>query len=108
MKARGAIIIILVFSLAVYVLAWAPWLDNKETHDRVLREKGWVDGTIQPVENITASDDALRDMIEYSRSRGVTDGILICDYNVKWALFGRWVASCEGTYYVTFWGEIWP
>jgi hypothetical protein len=96
----------LVFSLAVCVLAWAPWLDNEEIHDRVLREKGWIDGTIRPVENIIASDDALRDMIEYSRSHVVTDVILIRDYNVKWAPFGRWVASCEGAYYVTFWGDM--
>jgi len=35
----------------------------------------------------------------------VEDGILICDYNVMWFPFGRWVASCEGGYYVTFWGK---
>lgn len=95
------------FSLAVSVLAWAPWLDDKEIHDRVLREKGRMDGTIQPIENIMASDEALRDMIEYSRNHGVTDGVLICDYEMKWVPFGRWVASCEGAYYVTFWGKIW-
>jgi len=25
-----------------------------------------------------------------------------------WFPFGRWVASCEGGYYVTFWGQIFP
>jgi hypothetical protein len=33
---------------------------------------------------------------------------LICDYNVMWTPFGRWVASCEGGYYVTFWDKIFP
>lgn len=29
----------------------------------------------------------------------------MCDYNVMWFPFGRWVASCEGGYYVIFWGK---
>jgi hypothetical protein len=33
-------------------------------------------------------------------------GELICDYNVTWFPFGRWVASCEGGYFVTFSGQI--
>ena len=33
---------------------------------------------------------------------------LTCDYNVMWTPFGRWVASCEGGYYVTFWDKIFP
>lgn len=100
---------ILAVMLSIFlVLAWAPWLDYKEIRDRVLREKGRIDGTIQPLENIVANEEALREMVEYSRSRGITDGIIICDYNVRWFPFGRWVASCEGGYYVTFWGQIIP
>ncbi len=72
------------------LLLWAPWLDDQEIHDRVLRERGHQDGTYDWV---TYPDGSRR----YE---------LICDYNVMWAPFGRWVASCEGAYYVTFWGEV--
>jgi hypothetical protein len=101
---RFAAALVLVALLLLFLLIWAPWLDDKEVHDRVLREKGGIDGTIQPMENLTASEAALEEMREYSRSKGVTDGVLICDYEVTWLPFGRWVASCEGGYYVTFFG----
>ncbi|MFA4946481.1 MAG: hypothetical protein WC607_03020 [Candidatus Micrarchaeia archaeon] len=64
------------------LFAWAPWLDDDKIHDLVLQEKGRVDGTIDET------------------------GALICDYNVNWAPFGRWVASCEGGWYVNFHGKI--
>ncbi|MEM1986370.1 MAG: hypothetical protein QXG36_02555 [Nitrososphaeria archaeon] len=97
-------IIVMIFLL----LAWAPWLNDDEVHDRVLKEKGRKDGTIVPIEKIIASEETLKEMIEYSRAHGVEDGILICDYKVMWFPFGRWVASCEGGYYVTFYGQIIP
>lgn len=80
----GRTIIIIVTStlLILLLLAWAPWLDNQAIHDKIMREKAKIDGTID------------------------RNGNLICDYNVMWAPFGRWVASCEGGYYVTFYGEI--
>ncbi len=90
MKARGATLIILVFSLVVF--AWAPWLDDKEVHDMVFREKAHKDGTMGWV----------------TLPNGTRVYTLVCDYDVKWAPFGRWVASCEGGYYVTFWEEVWP
>ncbi|MEM2842102.1 MAG: hypothetical protein QW201_02225 [Thermoproteota archaeon] len=105
---KVATTLIFVALLVLAMLAWAPWLDNKEIHDMVLREKGKLDGTIQPIDKVVASEEALRDMMEYSRIHGITDGILICDYKVMWLPFGRWVASCEGGYYVTFWGQILP
>ena len=75
--------------LALLLLAWAPWLDDHAIHDRVFQEKAHKDGTmgwlIQP--------DGTR---EYT---------MICDYTVVWCPFGRWVASCEGGYYVTFWAN---
>lgn len=92
MKVHRAILIILVFSLVVFVFAWAPWLDDKEVHDMVFREKAHRDGTMDWVR----------------LPNGTRVYTLICDYNVNWAPFGRWVASCEGGYYVTFWGKIWP
>lgn len=85
-----------------------PWLDDREIHDRVLRERGWKDGTIVPIEKVIASEEALQEMIEYSKSHGVEDGILVCDYKVVWFPFGRLVVSCEGGYYVTFFGKIIP
>ena len=83
-------IIILTIVFVLLLLVWAPWMDSQEIHDRVFQEKAYKDGTmgwvIQP--------DGTR---EYT---------LICDYNVMWFPFGRWVASCEGGYFVTFWGKI--
>lgn len=94
--------------LILFLLAWAPWLNDKEIHDRILKDRGRKDGTIVPIEKIIVSEEALKEMIEYSRAHGVEDGILICDYKVMWFPFGRWVASCEGGYYVTFYGQIIP
>ncbi len=78
--------------LLLLLLAWAPWMDNQAIHDKVFQEKAHKDGTmgwlLQP-----------DGTIEYT---------LICDYNVMCFPFGRLVASCEGAYYVTFWGRILP
>ena len=82
--------IILTIVFILFLLFWAPWLDNQAIHDRVFEEKAHIDGTIGWV---TKPDGT----IEYT---------LICDYNVMWVPFGRWVASCEGGYFVTFWGKI--
>jgi len=68
--------------LILTLLAWAPWLDDQAIHDRVILEKARIDGTIGQ------------------------NGNLIWDYSVMWVPFGRWVASCEGGYFVTFYGEI--
>jgi len=80
----GRTIIVIVTStlLILLLLAWAPWLDDQAIHDKIMWEKAKIDGTID------------------------RNGNLICDYNVRWAPFGRWVASCEGGYYVAFYGEI--
>lgn len=75
-------VIILTVLLVILLLALAPWMDNKAIHDQVLRERGKIDGTI---------------------NKG---GDLICDYKVMWFPFGRYVASCEGGWYVTFYGKI--
>ena len=69
--------------LVLVLLAWAPWMDDKAIHDRVFEERARIDGTIDK-----------------------QTGELICDYTVAWFPFGRWVASCEGGYFVTFWGKI--
>lgn len=82
MKKNTKIIIIAVLLLLV-LLAWAPWMNNQAIHDRVFQERARIDGTIDK-----------------------QTGELICDYNVMWFPFGRWVASCEGGYFVTFWGKI--
>jgi hypothetical protein len=75
----------LVFMLGLLVLlfAWAPWLDDAAIHDQVFAERAHIDGTIDK-----------------------QTGEVICDYSVSWCPFGRWVASCEGGYFVTFWGKI--
>jgi hypothetical protein len=78
--------------LLLGTLVWAPWLNNQEIHDRVFQEKAHKDGTYGWV----------------IYPDGTKKYELICDYKVMWAPFGRWVASCEGAYYVTFWGQIIP
>lgn len=65
------------------LLAWAPWMNDQAIHDGVFEEKARLDGTMN---NETSE--------------------MLCDYSVNWAPFGRWVASCEGGYFVTFYGGI--
>ncbi len=83
MSRNKKIIIIAIITIIVVIFARAPWLNNQSLHDKVFEERAEIDGTIDK-----------------------HTGELICDYNVMWAPFGRWVASCEGGYYVTFWGKI--
>ncbi len=80
----------LVFLAIFGLLLWAPWINDKEIHDKVFKEKAHKDGTYG--------------LVVYPN--GTKRYELICDYKVMWAPFGRWVASCEGAYYVTFWGAI--
>ena len=75
-------IIITIIIAVIAVLAWAPWLNNQSLHDKVFEERAEFDGTIDK------------------------DGNLNCDYNVNWFPFGRYIASCEGGYFATFWGKI--
>ena len=49
--------------LIILIFAFAPWLNDREIHERVLKEKGRLDHTIDE------------------------DGRLICDYKVNWAPF---------------------
>ena len=106
---RNLKIAIFALLLILFLLAWAPWLNDKEIHDKVLKERGWKDGTITTVEHFKELDnETLQKLIEDSRRKGVENGILICDYEVRWFPFGRIVRSCEGIYFVTFWGQIFP
>ncbi len=82
---RNAKMIIIVILLILFVLAWAPWMNNQAIHDKIFQEKALVDGTIDR-----------------------NTGELICDYNVMWFPFGRYVASCEGGYFVAFYGIVSP
>jgi len=74
---------IILFISLLFLLAWAPWMDNKAIRNRVFDERAKIDGTIDK-----------------------QTGELICDYDVTWLPFGRYVASCEGGYFVTFWSKI--
>ncbi len=83
--------IVFILSLIVlFLLAWAPWLNEKEIHDRVFQEKAHKDGTMGWV----------------IYPDGTKEYELICDYKVSWFPFGRIVGSCEGIHFVTFWGQI--
>ncbi len=104
-------IIIIVFLLLLFLLAWAPWMDNQAIHDKILKEKGWKDGTIISMEraeelNRTGNLRLDEEIFEESEKLGIIDGVVICDYNVMWAPFGRYVVSCEGGYFVNFYGKI--
>lgn len=105
--------VIVAILIVVFLLAWAPWMNDQAIHDQILEEKGKKDGTVIPIVDYESQFDTipaenLENLIEESRKKGVEEGILICDYNVMWAPFGRWVASCEGGYYVTFYGGVQP
>jgi len=76
--------------LVLLLLAWAPWMDGQDIHDKVFRKKAHKDGTMG--------------WVHYPN--GIKSYELICDYKVSWLPFGRLVGSCEGIYYVTFWGKI--
>ena len=93
MKQKDKFIIMLIGAILILlILTWAPWLDNKEIYDKVLEAKAHKDGTYG--------------WVVYPN--GTKRYELICDYEVHYAPLGRWVASCEGGYYVTFWGQIIP
>ena len=83
-------IILFLILLGVILLFWAPWMDKQVIHDKVFQEKAHKDGTMSWV----------------TQPNGTREYTLICDYNVMWFPFGRWVASCEGGYFVTFWGKM--
>jgi len=83
MKQKAKIAMAAIALILIALLAWAPWLDNKAIHDRVFQERAGIDGTLNK-----------------------QTGELICDYDVMWFPFGRYVASCEGGYFVTFWGQM--
>lgn len=45
--------IVIIFSvLILFLLVWAPWLNDKEIHDMFLKDRGRKDGTIVPIEKI--------------------------------------------------------
>lgn len=76
-------LVVFIVLVMMGILCWAPWLNNQKLHDQVMESyRPLQDGTIDK------------------------DGVLICDYDVKWVPFGRYVVSCEGGYGVMFWGEI--
>ena len=87
---RDRKIVLIFILLFLFLLVWAPWMDDQVIHDKVFQEKAHIDGTMGW---ITQPD-------------GKSEYTLICDYSVRWVPFGRWVASCEGCYFVTFWGKI--
>jgi len=75
--------IILLLALIFGLLTWAPWLDNARLYDEVLNSsRPQKDGTID------------------------SSGNLVCNYKLQIFPLGRLVTSCEGSYYVTFWGLI--
>ena len=76
-------IVIAAIVLLLLLLAWAPWLDDQAIRDKVFQERAHIDGTIDK-----------------------ETGKIICDYNVEWFPFGRYVASCEGGYFIPFWGQM--
>lgn len=81
---RNFLFIVTIVLISMF-LTWAPWLNDQKLHDEVLNSN-------RPHQDKTIDDS----------------GNLVCDYSVIKFPLGRWVASCEGGYYVTFWGQIIP
>jgi len=67
-------------------------MDGEKIRDRVFEEKAHIDGTMTWV----------------TYPNGTRKYEKICDYSVSWFPFGRYVASCEGGYFVNFYGQIIP
>ena len=82
MKMKGKLVLFLAL-LVLVIFASAPWMDDQAIHNIVFEERARIDGTIEK-----------------------QTGELLCEYNVMWVPFGRWVASCEGGYFFTFWGQL--
>ncbi len=80
--ASAGYLTIILIAIILLLFAWAPWMDEKQIHGKVLAEKGKIDHTIDE------------------------NGSVVCDYYVNWFPFGRIVSSCEGGYFVSFWGQI--
>jgi hypothetical protein len=89
---RKSQFLVLLGFVFILLLAWAPWLNDEEIYDKVFQDKAHIDGTLGWV----------------TYPNGTSRYTQICDYQVRWLPFGRWVASCEGGYYVTFWNQIIP
>ncbi len=70
--------LLLIIILILIALAWSPWLNDKFIHNKILIEKGTIG----------------------------SGNTVLCDYSVIFVPFGRWVASCEGGYFVTFYGSV--
>jgi hypothetical protein len=87
---KGVKTIILTIVLILLLFVWAPWMDNQAIHDKVFQEKAHKDGTMGWI----------------TKPDGTRVYTLLCPYNVRWRPFGRIVVSCEGGYFVTFWGKI--
>ena len=85
---------IIIFSvvLILSILAWSPWINDKEIHNKLLREKAHIDGTFGRV----------------IYPDGTEKYELICDYKIEWAPFDRIAISCEGMYYINTLGYIIP
>ena len=73
------IITALLFVLALmFILTWAPWLNNEKISLEVYKKRAHIDGTTETG----------------------------CEYKIMIAPFGRWAASCEGGYFIAFWDAI--
>lgn len=71
----------ILFTGVFVILLFCPWLDNKKIATDVYSLKAKTDGTF----GSPCQDDG---------------------YFVSWVPFGRWAASCEAGWYITFWGMV--
>jgi len=75
---KGFVKILAVIIVIFVLLVTAPWMNKQIIHDNVLQQHGKIDGSVDKNDKI------------------------ICDYEVMWLPFGRFVASCEGGHFVPF------
>jgi len=60
-------LILIAVLLVIFILGWAPWMDEKKLHDKVFEQITKIDGIINK-----------------------QTGELICDYNVGWFPLGTY------------------
>jgi len=84
MEKRNIAVAVGAVAIILLLLLWAPWLDDGQIKEKLYEKQALRDGTID------------------------RNGNVICEYKIMWAPFGRWAASCEGGYFVTFFGFVIP
>ena len=78
MKRKSKILIVIIIG---FILTWAPWLNSDQIKAKTYEDRAKIDGTLEAG----------------------------CDYDYFIVIpLGRYIASCESGYIITFWGQVLP